>query len=268
MAQPVEVLLRPAVELYTVAVCTGAALLSLLAPWSLALNPLIGIGSALAFATFGALRLREALVILRYRRNIRRLPRYLMTSRDVPVSQQRLFIGRGFLWEQRHTHRLMQTYRPEFRCYVEPTPAYRLARHLEQRLEFAPFPLSQLANLTALDVPFNPVRPLPPVGGLPRLHGIEPQEIDVSLPLGERVGHSLVLGTTRVGKTRLAELFITQDIRRRNRDGEHEVVIVFDPKGDADLLKRMYVEVPKQQAPCRVARHSSTAKPWSSGRTG
>ncbi|MGV8397521.1 type IV conjugative transfer system coupling protein TraD, partial [Pseudomonas aeruginosa] len=49
------------------------------------------------------------------------------------------------------------------------------------------------------------------------------------------------LGTTRVGKTRLAELFITQDIRRKVR-GEHEVVIVFDPKGDADLLKRMYVE--------------------------
>lgn len=240
--QPVEVLLRPAVELYTVVVCAGAALLSLVAPWSIALNPLIGIGSALAFATFGAIRLREALVILRYRRNIRRLPRYVMISRDVPVSLQRLFIGRGFLWEQRHTHRLMQTYRPEFRRYVEPTPAYRLARHLEERLEFVPFPLSRLARVTAWDVPFNPLRPLPPVGGLPRLHGIEPHEVDVSLPLGERVGHTLVLGTTRVGKTRLAELFITQDIRRRNTAGEHEVVIVFDPKGDADLLKRMYVE--------------------------
>ncbi len=74
------------------------------------------------------------------------------------------------------------------------------------------------------------------MGGSPRLHGIEPHEVDVTLPLGERVGHTLVLGTTRVGKTRLAELFVTQDIRRG------EVVIVFDPKGDAELLKRMYVE--------------------------
>jgi len=238
----IEVLLRPAVELYTVAVCAGAALLSLVAPWSLALNPLTGLGSALAFAAFGAIRLREARVILRYRRTIRRLPRYVMTSRDVPVSQQRLFIGRGFLWEQRHTHRLTQTYRPEFRRYVEPTTAFRLARQLEERLEFAPAPLSRLAKVLAWDSPLNPVRPLPPVGGMPRLHGIEPNEVDVSLPLGERVGHSLVLGTTRVGKTRLAELFITQDIRRRNAAGEHEVVIVFDPKGDADLLKRMYVE--------------------------
>lgn len=48
---------------------------------------------------------------------------------------------------------------------------------------------------------------------LPRLHGIEPDETDVTLPLGERVGHTLVLGTTRVGKTRLAEWLVTQDIR-------------------------------------------------------
>jgi len=163
--QPVEVLLRPAVELYTVAACAGAAFLSLVAPWSLALSPAMGVGSALAFGAYGAIRYRDARVILCYRRNIRRLPRYVMTSKDVPVSQQRLFVGRGFLWEQKHTHRLMQTYRPEFRRYVEPTPAYRLARRLEERLEFAPFPLSRLSKLTGWDVPFNPVRPLPPVGG-------------------------------------------------------------------------------------------------------
>jgi conjugative coupling factor TraD (TOL family) len=244
MAQPhaVEVLLRPAVELYTVAVCAGAAFLCVAAPWSVALNPSFGFGAALAFLVCGAIRLRDAMSILRYRRNIRRLPRYVMTSTEVPVSQQRLFVGRGFRWDQRHTHRLMQTYRPEFRRYVEPTPAYQLARRLEERLEFAPYPLTKLAQWTSLDSPFNPVRPLPAVGGLPRLHGIEPDEVNVTLPLGERVGHSLVLGTTRVGKTRLAELFITQDIRRKNAKGEHEVVIVFDPKGDADLLKRMYVE--------------------------
>lgn len=164
-----------------------------------------------------------------------------MVSRDIPVSQQRLFIGRGFRWDQRHTHRLMQTYRPEYRRYVEPIWAHRAARRLEERLEFAPMPLRNLSRITAWDHPLNPLRPLPPVGGLPRLHGIEPHEVDVTLALGERVGHTLVLGTTRVGKTRLAELFITQDIRRR-REGDHEVVIVVDPKGDANLLKRMYVE--------------------------
>jgi hypothetical protein len=56
------------------------------------------------------------------------------------------------------------------------------------------------------------------------------------MDIADRVGHTLVLGTTRVGKTRLAELLITQDIRRG------EVVIVFDPKGDVDLLRRIYAE--------------------------
>ncbi|HEG1796567.1 TPA: type IV secretion system DNA-binding domain-containing protein, partial [Escherichia coli] len=76
----------------------------------------------------------------------------------------------------------------------------------------------------------------PPVGGNPALHGIEPDEQDVTLALGERVGHTIVYGTTRVGKTRLAELLVTQDIRRG------EVTIVFDPKGDADLLLRVWAE--------------------------
>lgn len=233
---PVEVLLRPAVELYSVAACGAATLLSLTAPWSLALTPELGAGAALAFSTLGCMRLRQAQVVLRYRRQLRRLPRYVMTSREIPVSHQRLFLGRGFRWDQRHTHRLLQTYRPEFRAYVEPPMLYQRMRRLESRLEFAPFPFNQLPRLTAWDSPFNPVRPLPPVGGLPRLQGVELREVDVTLPLAERVGHTLVLGTTRVGKTRLAELLITQDIRRG------EVCIVFDPKGDAELLKRIYVE--------------------------
>ncbi|WP_419736344.1 type IV conjugative transfer system coupling protein TraD [Pseudomonas sp. COR18] len=241
----VEVLLRPAVELYTVAVCAGCIGLCLFAPWVLGLTPLFGALTALGYLLLGWIRLRQALMVLRFRRNIRRLPRYVITSQRIPVSHQRLFVGAGFKWEQRHTQRLMQTYRPEFRRYVEPSPLFLQARRLERRLEQARLPLSLLPRLTAWDSPLNPVRPLPPVGGSPRLHGVEPDEVEVSLPLGERVGHSLVLGTTRVGKTRLAELFITQDIRRVKRiEGrtEFEPVIVFDPKGDADLLKRMYVE--------------------------
>ena len=83
---------------------------------------------------------------------------------------------------------------------------------------------------------WNPFAPLPAVGGKPALHAVEPKEEPVWMDIGERVGHTLVLGTTRVGKTRLAELLITQDIRRG------DVVIVFDPKGDADLLRRIYAE--------------------------
>ncbi|TFZ36151.1 type IV conjugative transfer system coupling protein TraD [Pseudomonas syringae] len=233
-----ESLLRPAVELYTVAVCGGAAALCLHSPWAVALSPEIGAGMAMAYTAFGLKRLNEARMVLRYRRNIRRLPRYELTSRQIPVSRKRLFMGRGFRWTRLHTQRLVEAQDPDVARYVNQSLPHRIARHLEKRLESAPYPLTLLGRATAWDSAFNPIRPLPPVGGSPLLHGVEPNETEVSLPLGERVGHTLVLGTTRVGKTRLAEVYITQDIHRK----APEVVIVFDPKGDADLLKRMYVE--------------------------
>ena len=231
-----EVLLRPAVELYTVVACLLSAILCLVAPWSLALNNGLGRIAAALFSLLGVIRARQAATVLRHRRYVRRLPRYVTTSLQIPVSRDWLFLGRGFRWDQRHTHRLLQTYRPEFRRYVEPSALYKLARRLEARLEFAPSPLPRLRQVLRSNHPLNPVRPLPPVGGLARLHGVETDEVDVMLPLGERVGHTLVLGTTRCGKTRLAELLIIQDIARG------EVCLVFDPKGDADLLRRMYAE--------------------------
>jgi type IV secretory pathway TraG/TraD family ATPase VirD4 len=60
------------------------------------------------------------------------------------------------------------------------------------------------------------------------------------MPLSDRVGHMVVIARTRHGKTRLAEVLTTQDIRRGNN-----CVIVLDPKGDADYLKRIYVESQK-----------------------
>lgn len=233
-----ESLLRPAVELYTVGICAGAGALCLHSPWAVALSPEVGAGMALAYTAFGLKRLNEARIVLRYRRNIRRLPRYSLTSRQIPVSSKRLFMGHGFRWSRLHTQRLLEAQDPALARYVNQSVAYRWARRLEHLLEKAPPGLSLLPRVTAWDSPLNPVRPLPPVGGSPLLHGVEPNEQEASLPLGERVGHTLVLGTTRVGKTRLAEVYITQDIHRPNQ----EVVIVFDPKGDADLLKRMYVE--------------------------
>ena len=164
-----------------------------------------------------------------------------MTSRDVPVSQQRLFVGRGFRWDQRHTHRLMQTYRPEFRRYVEPTVIYQAARRMEERLEFAPYPLSKLAKALAWDSPLNRCVHYRRWAACLACTASSRTRSTSRCRWPSASAIRSCSGTTRVGKTRLAELFITQDIRRKV-SGQHEVVIVFDPKGDADLLKRMYVE--------------------------
>ena len=229
----IEAPLRPAVELYSAAAGLAAGVVCLAAPWSVMLVPSVSYPLAGGFLLFAGIRARQGLTILRYRRNIRRLPRYVMTSSLVPVSRHSLFIGLGFRWEQKHTQRLHTCRRPEVAHYIHPGWFYRQARSLEKACESR---LPAMRRILSRDSPLNPVRPLPPVGGSALLHGIELNETDVTLPLGERVGHTLVMGTTRVGKTRLAEIFITQDIRRG------EVVIIFDPKGDADLLKRAYAE--------------------------
>jgi len=241
MAQHIlESRLRPAMEFYPASLAFAAAALSVYSPWALALTPSLGFCVGAVFAGLGLVQLRSGLAVLRYRRNIKRLPVYAMTSRAVPVSQQSLFLGRGFAWGRVHTQRLVEAQDPRVAHYVEPSPLFHFARELERKVEGSPFRF--IRRFTQWDSALNPVRPLPPVGGSPIIHGVEPDETDVWMPLSERVGHCLVVGTTRVGKTRLAELYVTQDIHRKSASGEHEVVIVFDPKGDADLLKRMYAE--------------------------
>ncbi|HFI4754896.1 TPA: type IV conjugative transfer system coupling protein TraD [Escherichia coli] len=229
----IEALLRPAVELNTAVVAGMAAYVCVQAPWAVALAPSVSYVTASGFAVLSVVRARQGMKILSYRRNLTRLPRYVMSAGQIPVSRQRLFLGRGFRWTQKHTQRLQDTLRPEVAKYLQPGWLYQTARWLEMRTEHS---APGLGKLLRTDSPLNPVRPLPPVGGNPVLHGIEPNEQDVWLTLLERVGHTIVYGTTRVGKTRLAELLVTQDIRRG------EVTIVFDPKGDADLMKRVWAE--------------------------
>lgn len=235
---PLESLLRPAVELQTTWVCLCCALLCLFAPWSLAMTPSVGIGMAAAFLSYGLWRARQGWIILRYRRHMKRLPRFALRSAQIPVSTRYLWLGKGFRWEAKHTQRLHEAQQPEAQVFIKPSKWYSRARTLEISLEQLPVLGSLLIRLLRSDVPFNPVRPLPPVGGNPAIHAVEWNETDVWMPLSERVGHTLVEGTTRVGKTRMAEVMITQDIHRSGQ----EVVICFDPKGDADLMIRMYIE--------------------------
>lgn len=229
-----ETKLRPPVELYTAAVCFTSATLCVYSPWAFALTPQIAIYTALGFGVLGTVRAKEGYEVLRYQRNIKRLPKYEMTSKQIPVSRKNLFMGKGFKWTREHTQRLIDADDPNVQKYITPSGFFNLARYLEKKLENTV--LSHITQFTQRDAWYNPVRPLPPVGGKSMIHGVEPNETEAYLPLGERVGHTVVFGTTRVGKTRLCEVYVTQDIHRG------DVTIVFDPKGDADLLKRVYAE--------------------------
>ncbi len=235
-AYPLEALLRPPIELWSSLCSFGLAIIAVLAPWSLMMTPAVGYGTAALLIIFGIFRSLDALYILRYQRNIRKMPEYSLTAKEIPVSQHRLFLGKGFLWQQQHTQRLRDTLSPKVRQYIDQSTLYKLARHTEIRWEHQSSMLQFITYLTRQNTWWNPVSPLPPVGGKPQIHAVEMKEQNVTMDLRERVGHTLVLGTTRVGKTRLAEILITQDIARG------DTVIVFDPKGDADLMKRIVAE--------------------------
>ncbi len=56
---------------------------------------------------------------------------------------------------------------------------------------------------------------------------------NVWLPDSDRKAHMFCFGTTRIGKTRLIELMIEQDIRKGYS------VALFDPKGDIDLFSKI-----------------------------
>ncbi len=65
------------------------------------------------------------------------------------------------------------------------------------------------------------------------IHGLGARESDLYVPRQHLAGHSLLIGTTGAGKTRLADLLIAQAILAG------EAVIVFDPKGDPELAASM-----------------------------
>ena len=55
----------------------------------------------------------------------------------------------------------------------------------------------------------------------------------VTLRDSDRKGHLFCFGSTRIGKTRLIELMIEQDIRKGYS------VAFFDPKGDIDIFSKI-----------------------------
>lgn len=63
------------------------------------------------------------------------------------------------------------------------------------------------------------------------IHGAGSKDSDLTMPLVNLNGQSLLVGTTRAGKTRFLDLMVMQAI------GRGEAVVILDPKGDKDLME-------------------------------
>lgn len=204
------------------------------------LVPSVAYSGALFFGYRGLKRWREAAKVLRYQKGIRNLPLYIMRSDQLKISYKQQYLGQGFKWTTKHAQRLYDLEMTHNEKYESQTQGYKRARQFCYDYENTPALLPIIKFLDS-NSRFNPWKPLPDLGGRPALHavGMHEGEEPILQSLSSRVAHTFVQGTTRVGKTRLAELLIAQDIARG------DVVIVFDPKGDAELLARCYTEAKK-----------------------
>lgn len=234
-----EALLRPPVELYSAATMASAGAIALAMPWAFQCSATVGAAIGATAFGFAYWRGRQGYQVLRYTMG---LTKYKITSiapHKIPDSRERLYLGDGFAWTQKHTQRLMDARSAAGQKFLEGGKVSQLTgkamRALLKNLRRAAV---ATALVNALTVPrwWNPLSETPDLGGSPMIHGVEPYESLVTLGQKHRSGHMLVIGTTRVGKTRLMELLVTQDIR----DGK--VTIVLDPKGDRDLMLRVYAE--------------------------
>lgn len=247
-----EANLRPPIELWSTTVAWSIALIALVAPWALMMPPLLGLACAALAVGFGWHRLRQALRIMRYQRGLKFTRITRVAPSRLPVGKDLLYLGQGFEWTQQNTQRKLDAQRKEAEPFVRPTPMELRLSALGTSLmsavakeiaaaENAGLPLTRKAQwmrfATAVGGPLNPLYPHLDLGGSPILHGTGAlEECPVALRQTARAGHLLVMGTTRVGKTRLLELLSTQDIHAGH------VVIVIDPKGDSELMLRMYAE--------------------------
>ncbi|KGM38741.1 hypothetical protein JY96_21495 [Aquabacterium sp. NJ1] len=235
MASPIiDNVYRPPYEYLPAVAAFAAAGAITIAPHIFLLTPKWALLGTATLGCLGAIRLKQARRISLFRRNVKRLPSLAMTPEQIPVSDHAVYLGKGFNWSTKHAQRLYLASLPENEHLHDSSWLYKKARAIERGT-----PAGQdtwLTKLTKTDAWWNPVAPLPPVGGAPILHGVEVEEEDVFTALAELNNHTIVYGTTRVGKTRLAQILITQDIRRG------DVVIVMDPKGDVDLLLGMYAD--------------------------
>lgn len=232
-----EVLLRDIYEYIPAWTYTLLAILLVIASELAFAIPVVAFTLASLFMLRAIYLFHKGYKVARYQKNLMCLPIYKMRGKDLPVSNKVQFLGMGFEWTAVHAQRVYDLNQPKNAKYRKFSNTYKLVRQFEIRHEHNTL-LQPIIKFTQSDSVLNPWRPAPELEGEAYLHavGLYEKEEKLLQSLGNRVGHTLVQGTTRVGKTRLAEVIITQDIARG------DVVIVIDPKGDADLLLRCYIE--------------------------
>ena len=148
-----------------------------------------------------------------------------------------MWLGYGFEWEQRHVQRMYEISKRDWaqqeQRYREPWLREFYRKHIQDMRVPGMVNAGKQGQQFRIRGPVNTFLPRykepEPAMGKAWIHGIEPHEKTIYQPLKHIEGHTLIIGTTGAGKTRLFDLLISQCILR------DETVIIVDPKGDKEL---------------------------------
>jgi conjugal transfer pilus assembly protein TraD len=154
------------------------------------------------------------------------IKKLLATQQAMRARQESMYLGIGYEWTQKHCQiahdilRMPSTEIPSLPKWLSKTGA---GREVERRIEL-------------LFAPADSIRDRMPQGSS-WIHGMEPKKVRVPFHYKAMGGHTLVGGTTGSGKTRTYEVISTQVIHT-----PEDVLIMVDPKNDADWKKRVEKE--------------------------
>lgn len=187
-----------------------------------------------------AISLRE-LWAFRISLTVHRIPSILVEdllriSRRFRRERQSLYLGKGFVWGQRHAEIAKQINDrnedelPQLPSLVSKSLSWFTSVPDKKRN----YVYRAVEYMLGSMIPSGSVPVSDSAIGVPWIHGIGGgNDEEIGLPLGALPGHTLITGTTRAGKTRLYELLTAQIVDMG------AALLVFDPKKDKDWVRRL-----------------------------
>ena len=210
LIRPFEMPWRKAYEAWAAGAWAVGVLYFLYLAASGVLSPGMGVGLAAAAMAMGIHRVWQALRVLTTRASLSGRSMQVMTTRELQRltrDPDELFLGFGFEWHAKHSQRLYELAKVDYKDYRVPN-----------------FMLP-LLGFTSTSQPESEI-------GLPFIHGVETRETALYRPLLNFEGGTLLVGTTQSGKGVAISALAYQAIRRG------DVVVIIDPK-NSKRLKRV-----------------------------
>ena len=182
----------------------------------------------------GALKVKPAKELYYFQKNLAGREVSFCTLADLEalaqmkVHDEDLWIGKGFIWGNTHAQRISEILKRDWAELSKESQAFQIqVANVKRRVSWQ-----------GICHPIKTAREMAEEGkrvskriGQPWIHGVGEREDDLWQNTKLASGHSLIVGTTGAGKTRMFDLFISQAILKG-----HPVFII-DPKGDRELME-------------------------------